>query len=120
MKKQFLILSLFCTFILQSQIKNNHSIKISNHKNYKFNFKQIIIPTVLIGYGVIGLESDALKGIDLNIRNEVIDDIDKKITIDDFLQFKETFKTSHNINKSLVYAISTRLRPKLIDRKSVV
>ena len=87
MKKQFLILSLFCTFILQSQIKNNHSIKISNHKNYKFNFKQIIIPTVLIGYGVIGLESDALKGIDLNIRNEVIDDIDKKITIDDFLQY---------------------------------
>ena len=31
-----------------------------------------------------------------------------------FLQFRETFKLSRNVNQSLVYSISTRLRPKLM------
>jgi CzcA family heavy metal efflux pump len=31
-----------------------------------------------------------------------------------FLQFRETFKLTHNVNHSLVYSISTRLRPKLM------
>jgi len=31
-----------------------------------------------------------------------------------FLQFRETFKLTHNVNESLVYSISTRLRPKLM------
>ncbi len=31
-----------------------------------------------------------------------------------FLQFRETFKVTHNVNQSLVYSISTRLRPKLM------
>ena len=55
--------------------------------NSKFNYKQLILPAALIGYGVVGLESDQLKGINLDIRSEVMDDIDKKITIDDFIQY---------------------------------
>jgi len=31
-----------------------------------------------------------------------------------FLQFRETFKLTHNVNQSLVYSISARLRPKLM------
>jgi multidrug efflux pump subunit AcrB len=31
-----------------------------------------------------------------------------------FLQFRETFKETHDVNQSLIYAISTRLRPKLM------
>jgi CzcA family heavy metal efflux pump len=31
-----------------------------------------------------------------------------------FLQFKESFKKSQNLNQSIIYAISTRLRPKLM------
>jgi Cu/Ag efflux pump CusA len=31
-----------------------------------------------------------------------------------FLQFRETFKLERNVNQSLVYSISTRLRPKLM------
>lgn len=56
-------------------------------KNLKFNYKQLIIPTVLIGYGIVGLESDQLKGYNLIIRNEVTEDIDKKISVDDFSQY---------------------------------
>jgi Cu/Ag efflux pump CusA len=31
-----------------------------------------------------------------------------------FLQFRETFKLTRNVNESIIYSISTRLRPKLM------
>ncbi|MEO8532678.1 MAG: phosphatase PAP2 family protein [Flavobacterium sp.] len=55
--------------------------------NIKFNYKQLIIPGVLIGYGVIGLESDQLLSFNSQIKKEVTEDIDEKITIDDFSQY---------------------------------
>lgn len=55
--------------------------------NLKFKYKELIIPTALISYGVIGLMSDDLKDFNLGIRNEVTDDIDRKITIDDYSQY---------------------------------
>ncbi len=53
----------------------------------KFNYKALAIPAVLIGYGVIGLESDQLKGFNTKIREEVTEDIDEKLTVDDFAQY---------------------------------
>lgn len=55
--------------------------------NLKFNYKQLIIPGVLIGYGFIGLESDQLKGFNTEIREEITENIDHKITVDDFSQY---------------------------------
>ena len=66
---------------------DNDSIVRDSVKNIKFNYKQLIIPGVLIGYGVLGIESDQLKGWNTNIRQEVTEDIDGKITIDDFTQW---------------------------------
>jgi hypothetical protein len=54
---------------------------------HDFKFKQLIIPTVLIGYGVIGIESDQLKLFNTEIKEEINEDIDEKITIDDFSQY---------------------------------
>jgi len=54
---------------------------------YKFKYKQLIIPSVLIGYGLIGMESDWLKGFNSEIREEMTEDIDEKISIDDFSQY---------------------------------
>jgi hypothetical protein len=55
--------------------------------NLKFNYKQLIIPTVLIGYGVIGINSDQLISFNRQIKEEVQEDIDQKLTIDDFSQY---------------------------------
>ena len=52
-----------------------------------FNFKQLIIPAILIGYGVIGLESDELKSWNLQLRQEVSEHIDEKVTLDDLTQW---------------------------------
>ncbi|MFH6944183.1 phosphatase PAP2 family protein [Flavobacterium sp. FlaQc-50] len=63
------------------------SIDSTASHHLKFNYKQLIIPGVLIGYGVIGLESDQLLSFNSQINKEVTEDIDQKITIDDFSQY---------------------------------
>ena len=51
---------------------------------YKFKPTQLIVPATLIGVGVIGLESDWLK---YQNREELQENIDNKLTIDDFSQY---------------------------------
>ncbi|SCX86338.1 phosphatase PAP2 family protein [Flavobacterium caeni] len=53
----------------------------------KFNYKALAIPAALIGYGLIGIESDQIKSFNTQIRAEVTEDIDEKLTIDDFSQY---------------------------------
>ncbi|WP_264529175.1 phosphatase PAP2 family protein [Flavobacterium sp. N502540] len=79
----------FLFVFLGAHAQQNDSItKVdSTSQQLKFNYKQLIIPGVLIGYGVIGLESDQLLSFNSQIKNEVTEDIDKKITIDDFSQY---------------------------------
>ena len=88
MKKiNFILIFLFIITICNAQKSSIDSASKSNSKTLKFNYKQIIIPTILIGIGVVGLESESLKDLNLIIREEVIEDIDKKLTIDDFMQY---------------------------------
>ena len=72
-------------FANAQQEQQKDSLKNIKTENIKFKFKQLIIPTVLIGYGVIGIESDGLKFINSGIKEEVNENIDKKITIDDYI-----------------------------------
>ena len=53
----------------------------------KFSPKQLIIPAVLMTYGIVAIESDYLKLINVEIRDELKESIDEKITIDDFSQY---------------------------------
>ena len=76
LKTVFLIF--LCYSLNAQEIVKKDSISIDKKENLKFKYKQLIIPTVLIGYGIIGLESDDLKDFNLGIRNEVTDDIDGK------------------------------------------
>jgi hypothetical protein len=38
----------------------------------KNNYKELIIPSVLIGYGLIGIESDAIKNLNIEIKEELL------------------------------------------------
>ena len=53
----------------------------------KFNYVSLIIPSALIGYGVIGLESHTLQNINSDAKNELAEHIDEKFTIDDVSQY---------------------------------
>lgn len=85
--KAISLVFLFGLFSANAQ-QNDSITKIDSTSNHlKFNYKQLIIPGVLIGYGVIGLESDQLLSFNSQIKKEVTEDIDNKITIDDFSQY---------------------------------
>lgn len=63
------------------------TLKIDSAQKLDFKYSQLIIPTVFIGYGIIGLESGQIKGFNSGVKNEVAEHIDNKITVDDFTQY---------------------------------
>ncbi len=81
----FIFLSFFSTLAFSQN--NIDSLGIVPNNQLKFNYKQIIIPSILIGYGVIGLESHQLQVLNSDIKNELKEHIDEKISIDDFSQY---------------------------------
>lgn len=87
MSKAVLLFFLSAITVSAQNIASDSIVTQDTIHNLKFNYKQLIIPGVLIGYGFIGLESDQLKSYNSDIREEVKEDIDNKITIDDFSQY---------------------------------
>jgi len=85
--KTISLLFLFGLFSVNAQQNDSITKVDSTSHQLKFNYKQLIIPGVLIGYGVIGLESDQLLSFNSQIKKEVTEDIDEKVTIDDFSQY---------------------------------
>jgi hypothetical protein len=82
MNPKFLLLALIICQTIFSQEAKNDSITTK-----KKSIIKLIIPSVLIGYGLIGIESDAIKNLNTEIKEEVTENIDHKITIDDFTQY---------------------------------
>ncbi len=76
---------------LLAQISSNSfakdSLKIESSNNLKFNYKQLIIPTVFISYGLIGLENKNLR-LFKSFKNDSFNEYGKdKIDFDDVMQF---------------------------------
>jgi hypothetical protein len=79
--KAIIIAFLFTHTIFSQQIQKD-SVVVK-----KITYKELIIPTVLIGYGFIGIESDGIKNFNAEIKEEVNENIDKNLTIDDITQY---------------------------------
>lgn len=54
---------------------------------YRFKPTQLIVPGVLIGVGLVGLENDWLHHQNHDLRDELQENIDSRFTIDDFSQY---------------------------------
>ena len=67
--------------------KDTVAFKEPKSKCLTFGYKQLIIPSALIGYGVVGLESHQILHFNTELRDEVKESIDEKFTIDDFSQY---------------------------------
>jgi hypothetical protein len=115
---KFILLLLLSALTLNAQeIEKDSLSKKYVSSNMKFNSKQLIIPALLLGYGVIGIESDQLKRFNYDLQEEVKEHIDKKITIDDFSQYAPAIsvyalnaagiKGKNNLkNRSILFATS--------------
>ena len=87
--KHFCLLALLLSthfLIAQNNVTDTIILKDSV-KNLRFNYKQLIIPTVLIGYGFIGLNSDQIKDFNADVQDEITENIDRNFTIDDIMQY---------------------------------
>ena len=85
-----IILFTFLSVITLNAQEIKHDTIIKTGNSHQFKLKKLVIPGLLIGYGIIGIESDDLKFINSGIKEEVNENIDKKITIDDFSQYAPT------------------------------
>jgi membrane-associated phospholipid phosphatase len=119
MKNKFLCM--VALFVLATSFGQNNSnidttsIKAPNVQ--KLKYKQLIIPTVLIGYGVVGLNDNGLKNLNCNTRDEIVENGHCKFTVDDFLQYTPALsvyalnnigiKGKHNLkDRSVILATS--------------
>lgn len=84
-KLNLLLLLFFATLTVVGQGISSDSL--NTNKKVKFKTQALLLPTVLIGYGVIGLESNTLKAINSSTKEELTEHIDEKISIDDFSQY---------------------------------
>lgn len=82
--KIVIVIFLFSSSVFGQNIKND---SIKNTQNITFNYKSLIIPSSLIGYGIIGIESDGLKLFNSEIKKEINEHIDDMFTIDDISQY---------------------------------
>lgn len=86
-RKTLLLILILLSFFYRIFGQESSSDSITVNRNVEFKYSALIIPTVLIGYGVIGIESDGLKIWNSEIKEELNENIDEKLTIDDFSQY---------------------------------
>ena len=85
MKKiSFLLVFIFVNFNAFSQTKKQDTLH--RHKDIDFNYKALIIPASLIGYGALSLYSDKLTTLDISIRNSINSDNEKTFPLDEGTQ----------------------------------
>ena len=83
--KKLLFLLIFIPLILFGQNEKNDTIH--KRQNIKLNYKSVIIPSVFIAYGLIGIDNDALKRLNYDIQEELNGRIDNNLKIDNVSQF---------------------------------
>ena len=118
MKRIFLLFLLFPTLLFSQNIEADSSI-ISKTTNpaYQFSAKKLIIPTILVSYGVLSLMSDGLKTLNQSTRHESREHILPGAKIDNYMQYAPAIavyglnlsgvKGKHNFrDRTIIYATS--------------
>ncbi len=107
-------LFLFCLFtipVIGQDIQKDSSI---TGKASRFKYESLIIPVSLITYGIIGLESHTITGLNQSTRVEIREHIDERFSIDDFSQYS-TFMAVYGLN-----ALGVKGKHNLADRTLVL
>jgi len=82
--KTLIIVSLLTTSLFG---QNKEIDSLSKKQIPKFNYKSLIIPTALIGYGVIGLENKGIKNFNLDVKEELNGHVHEEFSVGDLIQY---------------------------------
>ncbi len=89
----FILLSVCGNFFAQDndsiqtqKVKKDSAVVLNTEKN-TLNYKKLIIPTALIGYGVASLSVDGLKKLNFSTRDEINEHKPDHIRLDNYTQF---------------------------------
>lgn len=83
MKIRIIAFAFLFLFVQNSFAQEKDSVSNS----YSFRIRQLILPALLISVGTIGHTSDWAESQNHEIRDELTENIDRKISIDDFSQY---------------------------------
>jgi len=82
--KALIIVSLLTTSLFR---QSKETDTLSKKQIPKFNYKSLIIPTALIGYGVIGLENKGIKNFNSEIKKELNGHVNEEFSVGDMVQY---------------------------------
>ena len=121
-KNSIILILTLITFRIAAQDTIQHTKIVSqdsiiSDETYKFNYKHLIAPTVLIGYGIISLKSDGLKQLNFTTKDEISEHQPKHISLDNYTQYAPAvlvyglnaagIKGKHNFrDRTIIYATS--------------
>ena len=87
-KTLFYFYTLLTPLFLFAQVNlPQDSILKKKETSLQFSTKQLIIPSALMTYGVVAINNDYLKSINIDIRDEVIRNNNSQIKADDYIQY---------------------------------
>lgn len=84
MNRIIIVLFLFLSVL---KVKGQNASIDSTKNSENIQFKSLIIPSILIGYGVVGLTSPTLKDFNKSVKNEFREHDDKRLHLDDYTQY---------------------------------
>lgn len=124
MKPVLLLMTFLYALSLKAQTGGNDTLSIDD-KAYKFSAKKLIVPSVLISYGVLSLLSDDLKSLNRSTRYETREHIIAGATIDNYMQYAPVaavyglnlagVKGKHNFkDRTIIYATSQLVSAALV------
>lgn len=90
-KNRCILITMFMSCTIQphtwaQEIDTLH-IKVDSCRSHVLQLSRIILPSVMLGTGIVALESDWMKYQNREVRDELQENIDRRFTIDDFSQY---------------------------------
>ncbi|MCZ4693480.1 PAP2 family protein [Ancylomarina euxinus] len=83
--KIIILLFLFLSFKTFALSYSNDSI--SDDHRFQLKFKHIVVPSILIGYGIVGNESEILQDFNFHIKRKTTKYFNHSLTIDNYGQY---------------------------------
>ena len=114
---------IFCTSVVSQNITNTIDTPGIEHAamdsvpKFRLTYKNFIIPSIFIGYGVAGLTIDGLKQLNFSTRHEILEDKPGRLILDNYAQYIPAvlvyglnaagIKGAHNLKgRTIIYVTS--------------